>query len=150
MFKPLVGVIACVPAHSVIIDGELVATNERGLSDFRALHFRDVRDIDLCVWAFDLLHLNGEDLREQPLMARKLALEKLLYKTNSNWLRISESFDDGAKLLVATERMQLEGIVSKQRGAQYRSGRNSDWIKVKCPTWRVIRRDRWRLFTDRS
>jgi hypothetical protein len=72
-------------------------------------------------------------------MERKRALEKLVYKANDNRLRLSESFDDGSKLLVAAERMHLEGIVSKRRDAPYRSGRMCDWIKVKCATWRVTR-----------
>jgi bifunctional non-homologous end joining protein LigD len=149
LFKLIAASIASLPAKSVIIDGELAACDERGIPDFRALHFRDMPDADLCVWAFDLLYLDGEDLRARPLMERKHALEKLVYRARDNRLRLSESFDDGLKLLVAAERMRLEGIVSKRRNAPYLSGRMCDWIKVKCPTWRVINSERWRLFEPR-
>ena len=116
------------------------------MPDFRALHFRDVHDDELCVWAFDLLHLSGKDSRDLPLVTRKLALEKLVYKVRDNWLRYSETFDDGEKLLASCERMGLEGIVSKRRDAPYRSGKRCDWFKVKCQTWRVTNKERWRLF----
>jgi bifunctional non-homologous end joining protein LigD len=93
-----------IAAHSIIIDGELVACDKRGLPDFRALHFRE-RDRELCVWAFDLLHLNGKDLTEMPLMQRKFALEKIVYKTSDDRLRLCEHFDDGLKLLRRHRRM---------------------------------------------
>ena len=147
-FPLLAGHVARVPARSLIIDGELVACDETGLPDFRALHFHE-RDEELCLWAFDLLHLNGRDLTELPLMERKFALEKLVYKASDDRLRLSEHFDDGLKLLVAAERMGLEGIVSKKRDAPYRAGKKCDWIKVKCASWRVTNRDRWRLFERR-
>src|SRR5262249_38690111 len=63
--------------RSFVIDGELVACNDAGVPDFYRLHFRR-HDRDLCVWAFDLLHLNGRDLRELPLIERKARLEKLI------------------------------------------------------------------------
>jgi bifunctional non-homologous end joining protein LigD len=70
------------------------------------------RDRDLCVWAFDLLHRNGRDLRELPMFERRARLEKLILPVNANWLRYSESFDDGIALLMAADRMALERIVS--------------------------------------
>jgi bifunctional non-homologous end joining protein LigD len=129
----------------VIIDGELTACDNQGVPDFRALHFHNVREHDLCVWPFDILHLNGADLREVPLTERKYALAKIMYKARDHTLRLSETFDDGDKLLASCERMGLEGIVSKRRDAPYRSGK-SDWVKVKCLTWREANKDRWELF----
>jgi bifunctional non-homologous end joining protein LigD len=90
-FPALAAAVASLPVRSAIIDGELVANNDRGLPDFRALHFHDVHDDELCVWAFDLLQVNGVDLRPAPLRQRKYALEKLVYKTRDNWLRLSEN-----------------------------------------------------------
>ena len=89
VFPAIAEAVAHLPVRSIVIDGELTACNERGLPDFRALHFRDVHDAELCVWAFDLLHLNGKDSRDLPLVTRKLALEKLVYKVRDNWLRYS-------------------------------------------------------------
>jgi bifunctional non-homologous end joining protein LigD len=97
------------------------------------------------VWAFDLLHHNGRDLRDLPLFERKARLEKIIRAANADWLRYSELFDDGLKLLAEADRLGLEGIVSKRRDAPYRSGKQSDWIKVKCHTWREANKERWRL-----
>ena len=98
------------------------------------------------MWAFDLLELNGRDLRELPLTNRKLALEKLITKARDH--RFSENFDDGVKLLASAERMGLEGIVSKRRDASYRSSPGG-WIKVKCHAWRERNKDRHELFDKR-
>src|SRR5215467_9261677 len=98
------------PARSCIIDGELTTCDEYGLPNFHALHFGRT---ERCAWAFDLLYVDGKDLREHPLSYRKSRLEKLVLKVGDGWLRYSESFTDGAKLLAAAERMGLEGVVSK-------------------------------------
>jgi bifunctional non-homologous end joining protein LigD len=100
------------------------------------------------VWAFDILELNGRDLRPAPLTKRKLALEKVVNKAQDHRLRLSEHFDDGVALLASAERMGLEGVVSKRRDAPYRSG-PGDWIKVKCTTWREQNKDRHELFDKR-
>jgi bifunctional non-homologous end joining protein LigD len=67
-------------------------------------------------------------------------------KANVAWLLYSDSFADGATLLAAADRMELEGIVSKKANMPYRSGPLSGWIKVKCPSWREANKERWRLF----
>jgi bifunctional non-homologous end joining protein LigD len=113
---------------SAVIDGELVACDGDGLPDFYALHFRR-HGHALCVWAFDLLHLNGRDLRELPLHERKAKLVRLLTRVRVDWLHLSETFADGTKLLAEAERMRLEGIVSKHVDAPYRSGKRSEWVK---------------------
>ena len=130
-FPAIAAAVAALPVQSAIIDGELTACDYRDVPDFRALHFRDVEDHHLCVWAFDILQVNGVDLREVPLTERKYALEKVIYKANDHTLRLSETFEDGVKLLASCEQMGLEGIVSKKRDAPYLSGK-CDWIKVKC------------------
>jgi bifunctional non-homologous end joining protein LigD len=84
----------------------------------------------LCVWAFDLLHLNGRDLRELPLIERKARLERLIMAADTAWLHYSESFDDGLELLKAADRLGLEGVLSKRRDAPYRPGKQCDWVKV--------------------
>ena len=104
-----------------------------------------MRDDQLCVWAFDILQLNGIDLRQATLTELKYALEKIVYKAKDHTLRLSETFDDGAKLLASCECMGLEGIVSKRRDFPYRSGK-ADWIKVKCLSWREANKDRGELF----
>jgi ATP-dependent DNA ligase len=144
----MVDALACLKGvRSLIIDGELVACD--GVPDFYRLHFHR-HDHGLCVWAFDLLQHNGRDLRELPLVERKARLEKVIIAANAGWLHYSESFDDGLELRKAADRMKLEGIVSKRRDAPYRSGKQSDWIKTKCATWRQANKERWRLFERRS
>jgi bifunctional non-homologous end joining protein LigD len=94
-------------------------------------------DVDSsCAWAFDLLALNGHDRRRAPLFVRKSMLAAIIYKANHDCIRLSETFDDGAKLLVAAERVGLAGVVSKQRVPSYRSGRKCGWIEVECTAWR--------------
>jgi bifunctional non-homologous end joining protein LigD len=132
--------------RSLVIDGELVAC--AGLPNFYRLHFHR-HDRGLCVWAFDLLHHNGRDLRELPLLERKARLEELILAANANWLLYSENFDDGLRLLAEADRLGLEGVVSKRRDAPYGSGKQCDWIKAKCKTWRALNKERWRLFERR-
>jgi bifunctional non-homologous end joining protein LigD len=144
-FQPLASAVAALPVRSCIIDGELTACDASGVPDFRALHFNSRQDVR-CVWAFDLLYLNGTDLCDRALFHRKERLERLVSKVRGSWLCYSETFTDGAELLTAAERMGLEGIVSKKIDARYQSGNQCDWIKVKCPTWRARNRERWRLF----
>ena len=100
----------------------------------------------LCVWGFDLLALNGRDLRSLPLETRKAKLSALLRKTDEPRLRLSHTFADGEKLLHAAAQRGLEGIVSKRRAAPYVAGSASGWIKVKTAEWREAHRERYKLF----
>jgi bifunctional non-homologous end joining protein LigD len=94
------------------------------------------------LYAFDLLELNGEDCRREPLERRKGALEKLLA------MRLSEHIEgDGAIIFQHACKLGLEGIVSKRRDLPYRSGRVRSWIKVKNPAspaaLRVVKEGAW-------
>lgn len=118
--------------QSALLDGELVVLRENGISDFGGLQdaLGTGRDRDLLFYAFDLLHLDGWDLRPCRLDDRKSQLRNL-----SDWkgsLRYSDHHEgDGADLLkVATDR-GLEGIVMKRRDLPYRGGRTSSWVKIK-------------------
>ncbi len=85
----------------------------------------------LIFYAFDLLYLDGYDLRLAPLVARKSALEAIIIAPGA--VRYSEHFEeDGSRLLSHVCRLGLEGVVSKIRNAPYRSGRVKSWIKSKC------------------
>jgi bifunctional non-homologous end joining protein LigD len=80
--------------------------------------------------AFDLLYLDGYDLRKLPLTERKAQLKKLIANTA---IQFSESFEiDGAAMFKHACRIDLEGVVSKVRDCQYRSGRSNDWVKETC------------------
>jgi bifunctional non-homologous end joining protein LigD len=135
---------AVLPAASAIIDAEIVAYDETGKPDFYTLLRR--RASGVCVWCFDLLGLDAEDLRPLPLEKRKESLAVRLSRAGDDRLKMSESFDDGLKLLEAAARMNLEGIVCKKRGSPYVAGVGCGWIKGKTPEWREANRERYKLF----
>jgi bifunctional non-homologous end joining protein LigD len=131
--KPIVEAFKALPVGSAIIDGELVVENDSGASDFSALQadLSDGRGDRFSFYAFDLLHLDGYDLRPAKLVDRKTALAAVVPPGGA--IRVSEHFeDDGSLVLGHACRLSLEGIVSKERDAPYRSGRGKGWIKSKC------------------
>jgi Lon protease (S16) C-terminal proteolytic domain len=89
---------------------------------------------------------DGRDVRKLPLVERKDLLMVLIMGAGDSRLRLSDGFNDGAKLLAAAEWMELEGVVSKRRDAPYRSGTECGWVKVKTQACREANRERWRLF----
>lgn len=144
-FRALVGPLAGLPARTAIIDAEVVASDGSGQPDFRAL-LAGASD-GVCAWCFDLLAMDGEDLRSQPLHTRRARLQRLLGKRASDVVRFSESFADPIALLEAVASMKLEGIVCKKADQPYRSGKNPGWVKVKTAQWKAANRDRGELFS---
>ena len=144
----LADALRAIPAHSAVLDGELCFPGPDGAPDFFRLLKAAFRSQggELAVYAFDLLQLNGQDLRPQPLIERQRLLERLLRRANVPCLHLVDAFDDGQKLLEAAEKHKLEGVVSKRRDASYQSGECRDWLKVKTLAWRETNRERWRLF----
>ena len=139
--------IAC---RSAIIDAELVLPDAEGRPDFRGLH-RGWRSAgaQLAVFAFDLLHRDGKDLRALPLMERRRRLTRLLARSDVPCLYLVETFEDGDALLRQCEALGLEGIVSKRWDAEYVSGMSKNWRKTKTEAWRKANTERWRSFTER-
>jgi bifunctional non-homologous end joining protein LigD len=103
-----------------------------GVAVFDALHRRH-KVTDAMLYAFDLLELNGEDLRPLPLADRKAKLAKLLARSRTGIVFNEHTDQDGATVFRHACKMGLEGIVSKRLAAPYRSGASRDWIKVKIP-----------------
>jgi bifunctional non-homologous end joining protein LigD len=122
------------PVDSAILDGELVALLPSGLSNFQALHnSSQAGATKLAYYLFDLLYLNGEDLRGQSLENRKSRLQALLRRVNADVLRYSDHIEaDGAAFFRESCQMGLEGIICKRRDRPYIAGRGRDWLKVKC------------------
>ena len=91
---------------------------------------------------FDLIELNGEDLRRDPLVVRKATLASVLAKTAVG-IRFNEQleFDDGEVVFYHTCKLGLEGIVSKRKDSTYRSGRSPDWLKMKNPACEAVREE---------
>ncbi|MCZ0960989.1 DNA ligase D [Paracoccus benzoatiresistens] len=122
------------PAESAIMDGELVVESGAGSSDFSALQadLSEGRNDRFVLYVFDLMYLNGYDLRDAPLIARKGALEDLVGMEPGR-VRFSSHFgESGSMVLRHACRLSLEGIISKEADAPYRSGRGKGWIKSKC------------------
>ncbi len=121
-----------------IIDGEIVALDHHGHPSFAALQAAlSEEDTDaLIFFAFDLLFERGEDLRELPLTERKERLAALLpagHRAKTGSLRYVEHFDTGGDAILKSAcRMSLEGVISKEAEAPYRSGRTASWTKAKC------------------
>ena len=131
---PLVEAFQALPVATALIDGELVVENDAGASDFSALQeaLSLGRSKHFVFYAFDLLYLEGYDLKAVPLIARKQTLFALL-EGHPGPLRYSGHFEEDGELIRRHAcRLSLEGIVSKLRDGPYRSGRSKDWIKSKC------------------
>jgi bifunctional non-homologous end joining protein LigD len=128
------------PVRSCLIDGEAVVCDENGLAVFELIRgHRTHASAVHC--AFDLLELNGEDLRRQPIEKRKHLLAKLLKGSHLS-LVLNEHFEeDGATVYRAACQLGCEGIVSKRLGSPYRSGRSPHWVKVKNPKAPAIKRE---------
>ncbi len=122
--------------RSAVLDGEVIIQNDHGVSDFdglmSAIRWRPQK---LIFYAFDLLHLDGKDLRDLPLIERRGCLQKLLQTNKSPALQFSEEFvGDAAAFFQACATHRLEGMVSKLASSRYRSGRSKTWLKCKCFT----------------
>jgi bifunctional non-homologous end joining protein LigD len=120
-----------------MIDGEAVALDAHGAPDFSALQaaLSEGQSDKLVFFAFDLLFVEGEDLRPLPLRDRKARLQELIegLKGKHAGLQHVEHFETpGDAVLQSACRMHLEGIVSKELDAPYRSGRAGSWVKTKC------------------
>jgi bifunctional non-homologous end joining protein LigD len=130
-FRKVAGDAYLINAGSAIVDGEVVVPAADGTTDFSVLQNElKGKSTKIVLVAFDLLYLNGRDLRKLPLVERKAVLKKLIEKTP---IQFSESFElDGREMLRHACRVGLEGVVSKVRDSRYPSDRTNDWVKVTC------------------
>jgi bifunctional non-homologous end joining protein LigD len=136
-FRPIGAALGHVPATELILDGEVVSAEPSGRANFSQLQddLAKSRYDRMAYYVFDLLYLDGYDLRAAPLIERKEALRELLEKAGDEIapIQFSEHFEtDGATLFKQACNLGLEGIVSKVKGAPYKSERNETWLKVKC------------------
>ena len=135
-FPRIAGACAELASHRALLDGEVVSEKTDGVSDFSGLQddLKTGRHDRLAYYVFDLLYLDGYDLTNSPLLARKDALRKVLSGLPADTaIRLSEQFEeDGSLLLKHACGLGLEGIISKRRDAPFRSGRVGDWLKTKC------------------
>jgi bifunctional non-homologous end joining protein LigD len=134
-------VIEMLSLRSCLIDGEAVACDGDGLPSFDRLRYRRADD-SVFLYAFDLLELDGQDLRREPLEVRKATLASVVAKAGAG-LRLNEhlAHDDGEAVFRHACKLGLEGIVSKRLGSPYRSGRSRDWLKMKNPAAPAVKRE---------
>lgn len=120
--------------RAMVLDGEMVIPDEQGKTDFQALqnYIKNPKGNQVVYMAFDILALNGEDLRQYPLMKRKEILETLL-KDAPTCLQYSKHVDgQGEECFALARQLGYEGIVGKKADSPYRGERSGDWIKLKC------------------
>jgi len=132
-FPLILAAVEALPARSCVVDGEAIACDERGLSVFEMIRWRQ-HDNGVTLCAFDLLELDGEDLRREPIEVRKATLKGLLRRARLG-IAFNRHFEvDGTIVYEQACALGCEGIVSKRLGSPYRSGRNDSWVKVKNPS----------------
>jgi bifunctional non-homologous end joining protein LigD len=128
------------PAYSFLIDGEAIVTNERGLAVFDLIRHQR-HGADAVLLAFDLIELDGEDLRRKPIELRKRKLAKLVRGPHPGIVLNDYYEGDGEIVFQHACKLGCEGIVSKRLGSPYRSGRSPHWVKVKNPKAPAVTRE---------
>jgi bifunctional non-homologous end joining protein LigD len=131
--------IEALPVRSCVIDGEAIVCDDNGLAVFDLIrgHATNARAI-LC--AFDLLEVNGEDIRREPIEDRKRRLAGLLRLPHEG-IALNETYrEDGAVIYKHACALCCEGIVSKRLGTPYRAGRSAHWLKIKNPNAPAVQR----------
>ena len=130
-----------IKAESFTIDGEAVVLGSDGLSRFEELRGREAARTAI-LYAFDLIELDGEDLRRRPFLDRKAALAQLLGDLKAGILLNEHIAEDGPTVFAYACRLGAEGIVSKRVDGTYRSGPSRAWIKVRNPASIAVQRER--------
>jgi bifunctional non-homologous end joining protein LigD len=132
-YPQLVDALKLLPAEHVILDGEIAALDKQGRSSFQLLQlFKSSGTVPLVYYVFDLLFLEGKDLRKQPLSVRRKLLANLL-KRSPEHIRLPDELR-GSKddLLRVAQEFGLEGLVAKRPNSVYESGgRSGAWVKFK-------------------
>ena len=139
-FPLIVETLVRLHSRSCIIDGEAVACDDNGVALFDRVRYRR-HDQSIFLYAFDLIELNGDDLRRDPLEGRKVRLEIMLAKAGPG-IRFNEHMEgDGETVFRHACKLGLEGIVSKRKDSAYCSGRSPDWLKMKNADAPAVKRE---------
>jgi len=132
-FASLVEPLASLPCRAALLDGEIAVADAEGHTDFGALQGAlSEGSGGFGYYIFDLLHLDGEDLRARPLIERKENLKSLLEGIRAPLLYSSHIESDGGTIFARACDLKLEGIISKNKNDRYCSGRTQSWLKIKC------------------
>ena len=139
-FPLIVDALARLRSRSCIIDGEAVACDDNGVASVDLVRHHRAND-RIFLYDFDLMELNGDDLRRDPLEGRKATLEMMLAKAGPG-IRFNEHIEgEGETVFRHACKLGLEGIVSKRKGSLYRSGRSPDWLKMKNANAPAVKRE---------
>jgi bifunctional non-homologous end joining protein LigD len=139
-FPLIIAAMTALPARSCVIDGEAIVCDGNGLAVFDLIRGHGTKS-SAVLCAFDLLEVNGEDIRREPIEDRKRRLAVLL-RGKHDGIAANVYFDaDGAVVLKHACALGCEGIVSKRLGSWYRAGRVPDWLKVKNPAAPAVKRE---------
>ena len=137
-FPVIVAAVTALPDRSFLI--EAIVTNGDGLAVFDLIHHKHHGDAAVLV-AFDLIELDGEDLRRSPIEYRKRKLAKLVHRPQLGIVLNEHHEGDGEIIFKHACKLGCEGIVSKRLGSLYRSGRSAHWVKVKNPKAPAVTRE---------
>jgi bifunctional non-homologous end joining protein LigD len=133
-FSVVADAVAMLPTKECVIDGEVCAIDAKGVPSFQLLQNREGKHVNLLFIVFDLLWLDGKDLRSKPIEERRGRLEKVLVNAAPDGLvRLSTAVEgDPKQMLAAACKAGLEGIIAKQKGSPYTGTRGRTWLKIKC------------------
>jgi bifunctional non-homologous end joining protein LigD len=138
-YPVIVDAVRGLPIKSCIIDGEAIVVDEEGLSVFDLLRYRR-HDHAATLCAFDLIEIDGRDLRPHPIEERKEYLSRLI-QHRDHGVAINEIYSgDAATIYKHACALGCEGIVSKRLGSRYRAGRSGDWLEIRNPEAPAVRR----------
>ena len=137
-FSDLQRIAKAIRANTAVLDGEIVGLDTDGVPCFDGLRSRNrVGDCVIVFYACDLLHLDGRDLTQTPLISRKAVLKKILPKRETGQVRYTEHVvGEGESLFDELERRQLEGMLAKRCDSIYAGGRTRAWLKIKTTAGR--------------
>jgi len=127
-------------SRSCIVDGEAVASDGNGVASFDLFRHQRANE-SIFLYAFDLIELNGDDLRRDPLEVRKTTLASIVAKAQAG-IRFNEHIEgDGPTVFAHACKLGLEGIISKRKDSAYRSGRSPDCLKMKNANAPAVKRE---------
>ena len=138
-FPLIVETLARLRSRSCIIDGEAVACDDNGVASFDLVRHQRAND-SVFLYAFDLIELNGDDLRRDPLEVRKATLASIVARAGPGIL-LNEHTRGRRPVFAHACKLGLEGIVSKRKNSPYRSGRSPDWLKMKNSNAPAVKRE---------
>jgi bifunctional non-homologous end joining protein LigD len=139
-FPRIAEAVESLPVRSCFIDGEAIVVDQRGLSVFDLIRYRQ-HDYAAVLCTFDLIELDDKDLRHSPIEDRKGALAELLSRKHDGIVLNAHYDGDGAIIFKHACTLGCEGIVSKRLGTPYKSGRVNHWLKIKNPAAPAVKRE---------